>query len=308
MKRKAINFAKKVYARLLRFNFVWKNRSRIRRIVRKARQRNLEKFKNQKMRQYDGCTLADTNFEAVTIEKDPDRVAIFGYDVVGQLDGIEKCDYVEYGENLATILMNEDIDVKIGYADDSITDSEALQYLKKTMGLYAVSDKKSYLVTCGDFKVAIIGGSVSRELEGMDDSEALDSITIDEVLMKNIVFAKKENADHIIVYLHREAHKSTVFTPYERAYIRFLANLGADAVFASNREGIHIGGNTMRIDRSFSDTVASMGNLAGIHEEAPGAAMALRFKLVPGKKKAIILQIKGIFLFTMTLRLKNSRM
>ena len=293
MKRKAINFAKKVYARLLRFNFVWKNRSRIRRIVRKARQRNLEKFKNQKMRQYDGCTLADTNFEAVTIEKDPDRVAIFGYDVVGQLDGIEKCDYVEYGENLATILMNEDIDVKIGYADDSITDSEALQYLKKTMGLYAVSDKKSYLVTCGDFKVAIIGGSVSRELEGMDDSEALDSITIDEVLMKNIVFAKKENADHIIVYLHREAHKSTVFTPYERAYIRFLANLGADAVFASNREGIHIGGNTMRIDRSFSDTVASMGNLADIHEEAPGAAMALRFKLVPGKEKGHYITNKG---------------
>ena len=46
MKRKAINFAKKVYARLLRFNFVWKNRSRIRRIVRKARQRNLEEMKN----------------------------------------------------------------------------------------------------------------------------------------------------------------------------------------------------------------------------------------------------------------------
>ena len=293
MKRKLINIAKQIYARLLRFNIVWQNRKRISRIVRKVRKHNLERFKNKLMKQYEACTISDTDFEAVEIEKNPERVTIFGYDVVGQLDGIEKCDYVEYGENLAAILNNEDIDIKIGYADDSIIDSEALRYLRDTMNLYAVSDSRSYLVTCGDFKVAVIGSSVRREINGEENPENPDDITLDEKLLKSIVFAKKEKADHIIVYLRREAHKSTAFTPYERAYVRYIANMGVESIFASDSEGVHIGGNTMRIDRSFSDTIASMGNLAGVHEEAPGAALAVRFKLVPGETKGEYITNKG---------------
>ncbi|MDO5303276.1 MAG: Mur ligase family protein [Clostridia bacterium] len=287
MKRKLINFLKRVYARLLRFKIVWSNRKKINKLVRKIRKHNLASFEKKVMKQYESCDIEDTSFQSVNIEKDDNRVAIFGYDVVGSIDGIEKCDYVEYGTNLAAILDNEDIDIKIGYADDSIIDSEALKYLQNTMSLYAVSDNRSYLVTVGDFKVAVIGGSVERE------KEITDGIILDENLVKNIVYARKQNVNHIIVYLRREAHKSTAFTPYERAYVRFIANMGVDSIFATNSEGIHIGGNTMRIDRSFSDTVASMGTLAGTHEDAPGSALAIRIKLVPGETKGEYITNKG---------------
>ena len=53
MKRKLINIAKQIYARLLRFNIVWQNRKRISRIVRKVRKHNLERFKNKLMKQYE---------------------------------------------------------------------------------------------------------------------------------------------------------------------------------------------------------------------------------------------------------------
>ena len=46
MKRKLINFLKKVYARLLRFDFIWKRRTKVRKFVKKIRKNNLKKYKD----------------------------------------------------------------------------------------------------------------------------------------------------------------------------------------------------------------------------------------------------------------------
>ena len=110
MKRKLINFLKKAYARLLRFDFIWKRRAKVRRLVRKIRRRNLRKYKKNVMARFQNLTLAETGFQEITLEPSKNENVLFGYDVLGQMINLENCDYIEYCSNLGGILDNEDIE------------------------------------------------------------------------------------------------------------------------------------------------------------------------------------------------------
>lgn len=286
MKRKIINFLKKAYARLLRFDFIWKRRAKVRRLVRKIRRKNMRKYKDGIIAKYGHLTLEETGFQEITLTPSANENVIFGYDVLGMIQNLDNCDYEEYCSNLGYILSNDDINMKLTYIENPEEHADVLNYFREKMDLYAVSENKGYIVTCGDQKAAFFGAKMPRE----GDEQG---IKLGEEVLKNLVYASQQDIKYIVVYVQREEHKSKTTTPYEKSFLRQLANLGCRAVFCSNPSGIHVGGNIQRMDRRYTNCIVSMGTLFGANEEAPGAAMAVRHKLVPMNEEGRYITNRG---------------
>jgi len=278
MKRTLKKVLRKIYAQLMKNKFIRKRRKKIQRVLKKYRIRKLRKFCEKYDKLYRNVELKDTDFSLVEFEANEESSMAFGYDVLGQIRDLSGYDYIEFGSVLEGILSNEEIDVKIAYAENRENNKEAFDYLQEKIKLLAVSDKQSFIVSVGEFKAAIIGSSVIREGD-------VNNLNVDEQLIKNIVYAKRMGVNYILVYLKREDHKSTTLTSYERKYFRFLANLGCNAVFASNLEGIYLGRSIKRMNRTHMIAAASMGDLLGKQEEGQGAALVMRMKLLPMKKE-----------------------
>lgn len=274
MKQKAFNFLKTIYVRLLRFDFVWKRRNAIRRFMKKRRRAALEKYIDRIMSHYGNLRLEDTGFQEVTLEKGPQENVIFGYDIIGQFQNLDKCDYIEYCSNLGAILDNDTINMKLAYINNPEGHEEALQYFQDKMKLYTVTENQGYIVNCGDFRAAFLGVTSVREGDEGDD-------VLSEEVLKNIVYARQQGIQYIVAYVDREAHKSKTTTPHEKAIVRQLANLGCQAIFCSNPSGFHVGGNIQRMDSGYTHCLSSMGTVFGDSDEMNAASVAIRFKLVP---------------------------
>lgn len=286
MKRKLMNILKVMYARLLRFNFIWKRRKAIKQQLKKIRYRKIKRYKNKLMQKYENLSLSDTDYEEVTLEKKERNSVVFGYDAIGKLDHLDDCNYTEYCSGLKGILDNEDIDMIISYVDQPETHREALDYMRNEINLLAVTEGKSYLVTCGEFKAAFIGMAIAREGE-------VDSELLSETVLKDIVYARQQGVDYIVAYISRETHKSTTATPYEAAHLYRLVNLGCKAVICTNPAGIHVGGDIARMDKTYANAIASIGSIFGTHEEGIHAALAVRHKLIPSQDDSLYIVNKG---------------
>ncbi len=286
MKRKLINILKNLYARLLRFDFIWRRRAKVRKYIRKIRRRNLLQYKKSVFAKFKDISIEETGFQEITLEPSQNKNVIFGYDVLGQFKNLEQCDYVEYCSNLGAILSNEDINLKLTYIETPEAHEEALNYFRDQMGLYTLSKNKGYIVNCGEFRAAFFGVAMPRE--GVQNESKLN-----EEILKNIVYATQQGIEYKIVYVQREEHKSKTTTPYEKSFLRQLANLGCRAVFCSNPSGIHVGGNIQRMDKGYTNCIVSMGTMFGNNAEMQGASLAVRFKLVPMNEEDRYITNKG---------------
>lgn len=277
MNRKLKDAAKTVYAHSLKYQFVWNLRRKYKKRIIKQNRRKYKQFLKETISQFGEVNFEDTTFVNATCDAALNQDYVLGYDVVGQINEFDNIDIKEYFSDLANILESDAIDFRVASTTNPELDAEVVDYLRKELNMFIISPEKSYIIDCEGFKVAVIGTYIDSNLE---DSENLD---LDDQTIKNIAYARNNEIDYIIAYVLRNTANTITKSESERKLIRRLANLGLDAIFASNAYGIHAGGNIKRTDGAFTNAYGSTGTLYGYHEEAEGSAVALRYKLVSSK-------------------------
>lgn len=288
MRDRIISFLKNVYAALLRAGF-FREGGFTRRTVNNLRTRRREKKLNALLAATfagtENVTAEEACCEAMDIVK---KASVFeaGFDTLGAIRNLDEINCEEYVSNLYGILDNEDIDFRLAITTKEELEAhpEEFEIFKNRLSLIPVISGKEYLLNIGDMKIAVFGFDIARESEEEDP-------VISPLIVKQLAYAKAEGADYIIGYAMRESNSSLTSTPYERKFIRKLANLGCSYIFASNSFGIHNGGNIRKIDRTYSHVMISMGCLFSSPEalEAPGrnAAIVLRTKLLKAQGRHI---------------------
>ncbi len=282
MKRAIINLIKDMYARLLKYDFFWKRRKSIKRRIRRIRRNRLKRYKKRVVAKYNKLDLDDTKFINIECEKNPNSKVVFGFDVLGQIRSVPSLDHIEYCSSLQSILESDDIDIRITMTEDVDVDPDVLKYFSDKMKLYTLTPNLSYIVTCEEYKVAFLG------IKMPENNFSSDGYILDDETVKHIIYAKQHDVRYIVAYVLRDSKDSITTTPYEKKYLRELANLGCNAIFCSNYGWIHVGGNIKRLDRRHTNCIASMGTMFGDSAEVEGAAMAVRFKLLYADGKRVV--------------------
>lgn len=277
MNSAAGNFLKRIYEKLLKYNFVWNRRKNVKKLISNLRRHKYNKYRAKIMSMFGKLDLSDTTYSYVDVEANKESDVVFGFDVVGQIRKVPSWDYVEYCSSLQGILDNEDIDIKIAITDDSDVDGEALKYLSDKMNLHTLTADTGIIIRKGEYKAAFFGMKIPK------DGDMAEEKLLDNQSIKNIVYAKQQNVDYIVAYVLREYNNSISTTPYEKACLRKLANIGCNAVFCSNDGWLHAGGNIKKVDGRYCDCISGMGTLLGDGAEIEGAAMAIRVKLIPNE-------------------------
>jgi len=270
------SLAKVTYEKLLRFNFIWNRRAEAKKLISKVRKLKYNKYRAKQMRMFGKLDISDTTFKYIELEDTGSHNDVaFGFDVLGQIKDVPALDHIEYCSSLQGALSADDIDIKISITDDVDFDSEVLEYFKETINLYTLTPRTGFILKKSQYKVAFFGLKIPKD--GSLEEETL----LSEQVIKNIVYCRQQNVDYIVAYVIREYDNSISITPYERACLKKLANSGCDAVFCANEGWLHAGSNIKKLNGKYSNSIASMGSLFGIGAEVEGAAMAIRFKLLP---------------------------
>ncbi len=281
MRDRILSFLKKVYAALLRAGFFREggftrrhvNQFRVNRRIRRKNQLISDTFAGTS-----GVTLEEANYEIINISSE-NTVFKTGFDTLGLIRDLDEINYEEYVSDLFGILDNEEIDFRLALTteDQLKTYPEAFSCFRERLSLIPVVPGRGYIIDNGRIRVAVFGFNLSRESDE-------DDPVIDPLIVKQMAYARNNGIDYIIAYAMRESSSSITSTPYERKYIRKLANLGCSYIFASNDFGIHNGGNIKQIDHTYSHVMISTGCLFGSRNalEKPGenAAVILRTKLL----------------------------
>ncbi|MBQ3611213.1 MAG: leucine-rich repeat protein [Firmicutes bacterium] len=270
------NLAKVTYEKLLKYDFVWNRRAQAKNFVANVRKIKYNKFRAKQLHMFGKLDISDTTFEYIDIE-DTGRKndVVFGFDTLGQIKSIPALDHVEYCSSLQGVLSADDIDIRLSITEDPDFDPEILKYFKDEMNLYTLTPDTGFIIRKGQYKAAFFGLQMPKD----GDLEAENILS--EQVLKNIIYCRQQDIDYIVAYALREYNNSIPVTPYEKAYMRSLANSGCDAIFCANEGWIHAGANTKKLNGKYSDSIASMGSLFGEGAEVEGAAMAIRIKLLP---------------------------
>lgn len=275
MKRVLIKILKVIYSKLLISGFVWRRRNKIKKYVLEYRHKALVKYNLDIMNKYKDLKLENTDYREINVEGTTDSKVDFGFDILGQLRDLKKCDYTNYGNDLNDILKSEDISIRIAFADETNYDEKILSYFQENMNLFTLSVNKNFLINCGDMRLAFIGTSIPRDGN-------TECVSVDERILKNIAYAKNTGVDFVMVYILRECCSDNLITAYERKFIKKLANLECDLIVGSNSENIYIGKNIKRMDGRYTNLIASMGALFSINKEY-SEAIAVRIKFVKNR-------------------------
>lgn len=288
MRDRILSFLKKVYAAMLRAG-IFREGGFTRRHVNKFRVNRRLRIK-KKLVDSTFASVPALDAEDVMCEeiKIPTQNTVFetGFDTLGLITGLDEINYEEYVSDLVGILDNEEIDFRLALTTQEELDAhpEAFSCFRERLSLIPVVPGKSMIIDNGRIKTAVLGFSLARESEE-------DDPVIDPLLVKQMAYARRTGVDYIIAYAQRESNNSITSTPYERKYIRKLANLGCSYIFAANDRGIHNGGNIRQIDHTYSHVMISTGCLFGTRNalEEPGenAAVVLRTKLLKTEDRYI---------------------
>ena len=255
--------------------FVWRRRNKIKKYVLKHRHKELVRYNRQITNKYKALKLKDTDYIEVNVKESNGNRADFGFDILGQLRDLNKCEYTDYISDLSGILKSDDISLRIAFADENNYDENILSHFRENMNLFTLSVNRNFLINCGDMKLAFIGTSIPRE-GNMED------VSIDERILKNIAYAKNTEVDFLVVYVLRESCSNDSISAYEQKFIRKLAELECDLIVGSNSENISIRKNVKRTDGRYTDLIGSMGALFSIDKEH-SEAIAVRIKFVKNR-------------------------
>ena len=117
MKHVLIRILKVIYSKLIMNKFVWRRMNKIKKYVLKHIHKELVRYNMQITNKYKALKLKDTDYIEVNVKESNGNRADFGFDILGQLRDLNKCEYTDYISDLSGILKSDDISLRIAFAD-----------------------------------------------------------------------------------------------------------------------------------------------------------------------------------------------
>lgn len=282
-----IRILKKIYGFLLKRKSFAKLRKFVRNVKANRTKRKHAKIVRETFSGIGNISLEEANIEKVAVTSEVDTYA-FGFDMLGQVSGLENMDYEEYFTQLNDVLENEDINVRVAIATPKTKaeHKDAFAYMEEKLKIHALEPGQGILFEAGDFKALFFGFEIKREKEEGEE------LAINPLVIKQLAYAKQNNVNYVVGYALRERDASVSSTPFERAYLRRLALLGCDYSFGSNIEGIYNGGNYLLSEHNYGRSMISLGGMFGcedaLEENARKTAIAIRVKLINHDNHCIV--------------------
>ena len=293
MNNKVKTALKWTYNKSLEFGVARRLRKTAKKAVKVRRVHRYNKLNKEAFASIKDLSAEEANVKVIDLDH-KSEVFAFGYDMLGCIKDLEAVDYIEFASALEGILENDDIDIRLAFAEKEEIEKnpEALAYFEKKLKLRVISPGDAILVNNGEVKALFMGTQFKRYLDEGEKPE------VGERALKQLAFAKAAGAATIVCYGLREFNSVTKMTKSETRFVRELANLGVNEFYGIDEFGIHKGWNVERLNGTYANAVASMGCLFGckdndITDVASNTAVAVRVKMLRLNKEQPFVRNRG---------------